>query len=477
MTSTASHIPVIEKPGRKLGDLAMRLRQLVQEENRSRLEIGLLLLDAKSLLPHGQFMPWIDETLGWSHETARQYMRLAEWHLENPDNLEFLTRAGTSSTALCTLACGPAEARHEALRRVQSGVPITCELARQLVRGRGDGEPRPDRPSLPQGVQRLLDQGTLGQTRADEVAAALSDASERVQALVDRWGVTDPALITELDRICRSGRETFGEIETTGCVPLPPPFEEPVPLHAATVRDLRAHLDYAANEHRRAGAQASQERRFDRIEGEMNAAVTGGTPVIVARSLEDVARAPDNCLLLLPAGDLPRSTILVALDNHNYRLVTVVAARGDTPVPVDGEAVAARIAQYRVDDLSLDVVAHLLGVTPPADIVGAVVDEDGPWETWLLDKLLECGRHGLTGRHECRVYISAHQFERQVMDACSYYGGEDEVRDVMAKLGHTGVSGDPLGRVEQLRELVTYGEFHQLAVSLGGGVAHVQGRL
>ena len=49
---------------------------------------GKMLIEAKSQLPHGEWLPWLKAHFRLSHETARTYMRLAREY-ENPRDLEF----------------------------------------------------------------------------------------------------------------------------------------------------------------------------------------------------------------------------------------------------------------------------------------------------------------------------------------------------------------------------------------------------
>ena len=54
---------------------------------------GELLLKAKEQLPHGQFLPWIEQACGFSDRAARGYMRLARL---DPDEQKRLIDSGTS---------------------------------------------------------------------------------------------------------------------------------------------------------------------------------------------------------------------------------------------------------------------------------------------------------------------------------------------------------------------------------------------
>ena len=44
------------------------------------LTIGRCLIEAKDMLPHGEWLPWLNERVEFSERTARNFMRLArEW--------------------------------------------------------------------------------------------------------------------------------------------------------------------------------------------------------------------------------------------------------------------------------------------------------------------------------------------------------------------------------------------------------------
>jgi hypothetical protein len=50
---------------------------------------GEELIRTKAALPHGAWLPWLEAEFGWSDETARKFMRAAEFALKNPTLLEF----------------------------------------------------------------------------------------------------------------------------------------------------------------------------------------------------------------------------------------------------------------------------------------------------------------------------------------------------------------------------------------------------
>ena len=71
------------------------------------LDIGRRLIDAKALLPHGEWLPWLNERVEFSERTARNFMRLArEW-----TNRQTLADLGAAKAL--TLLALPAEEREQ----------------------------------------------------------------------------------------------------------------------------------------------------------------------------------------------------------------------------------------------------------------------------------------------------------------------------------------------------------------------------
>ena len=68
------------------------------------LEIGRRLKEAKALLPHGEWLPWLSEKVEFSERSAQNFMRLADAY-KNPQTLADLG----ASKALVLLALNPVE--------------------------------------------------------------------------------------------------------------------------------------------------------------------------------------------------------------------------------------------------------------------------------------------------------------------------------------------------------------------------------
>ncbi len=108
---------------------ASRIRGLVKLTKDAMFEIGRLLLECKALIPHGQFLPWIEaeftERLGWSLSTAENWMALAE----NRNVYEF----PLSASALYQLAGAPDDAIETIQQMIDNGEPVTVKQVAATV--------------------------------------------------------------------------------------------------------------------------------------------------------------------------------------------------------------------------------------------------------------------------------------------------------------------------------------------------------
>lgn len=89
---------------RSIESITTEIIQLKQDAGNAILGIGQRLIEAKSMLPHGDWLPWLTEQVEFSERTARNFMRLArEW-----TNRQALADLGAAK-ALTLLALPPDE--------------------------------------------------------------------------------------------------------------------------------------------------------------------------------------------------------------------------------------------------------------------------------------------------------------------------------------------------------------------------------
>lgn len=98
----AAQPPASER--RTIGAITREILQLKNDAGNAILGIGQRLLEAKAMLPHGEWLPWLTEQVEFSERTARNFMRLArEW-----TNRQALADLGAAK-ALTLLALPPEE--------------------------------------------------------------------------------------------------------------------------------------------------------------------------------------------------------------------------------------------------------------------------------------------------------------------------------------------------------------------------------
>ena len=95
------------------------------------LTLGRCLIEAKDMLPHGEWLPWLNEQVEFSERTARNFMRLArEW-----TNRQTLADLGASK-ALTLLALPPEE--REQFMADNNVIDMSARQLEQAIRDRDE---------------------------------------------------------------------------------------------------------------------------------------------------------------------------------------------------------------------------------------------------------------------------------------------------------------------------------------------------
>ena len=95
------------------------------------LTIGRCLIEAKEMLPHGEWLPWLNERVEFSERTARNFMRLArEW-----TNRQTLADLGASKAL--TLLALPAEEREQFMED-HNVIDMSARQLEQAIRERDE---------------------------------------------------------------------------------------------------------------------------------------------------------------------------------------------------------------------------------------------------------------------------------------------------------------------------------------------------
>ena len=109
--STTRQIETVEAQapaeGRTIEAITGEILELKQRGGEVILDIGRRLLEEKGMLPHGEWLPWLNERVEFSERTAQKFMRLAQkW--SNPSAL-----ADLGATKALMLLALPEEEREE----------------------------------------------------------------------------------------------------------------------------------------------------------------------------------------------------------------------------------------------------------------------------------------------------------------------------------------------------------------------------
>ena len=95
------------------------------------LTIGRCLIEAKDMLPHGEWLPWLNERVEFSERTARNFMRLArEW-----TNRQTLADLGAAKAL--TLLALPAEEREQFVEE-HNVIDMSARQLKEAIRERDE---------------------------------------------------------------------------------------------------------------------------------------------------------------------------------------------------------------------------------------------------------------------------------------------------------------------------------------------------
>ncbi len=110
--------------------LIEQIKKIQGQELEARVEIGLGLLQAKQLLAHGQFRPWVRREFRWSERTATNYIKLAQHYKGKTAKFADLDLG----TALTLVADATLEkVRDEVFNRADNGEKIIREEVRKQI--------------------------------------------------------------------------------------------------------------------------------------------------------------------------------------------------------------------------------------------------------------------------------------------------------------------------------------------------------
>lgn len=201
------------------------------------LTIGRCLIEAKDMLPHGEWLPWLNERVEFSERTARNFMRLArEW-----TNRQTLADLGASKAL--TLLALPAEEREQFMED-HNVIDMSARQLEQAIRERDEArkaaeEAKAEANTAEQARAKMAEDMTLLNAR---LAGARED---RERALQDAAKLEEE--LAELKK-----RPVEVAVET---VADPEALEK---ARAEAIAEMQVKLDRAKERQKKAEAQAKE---------------------------------------------------------------------------------------------------------------------------------------------------------------------------------------------------------------------------
>jgi len=218
---------------RDIESITSEILQLKRDAGSAILGIGDRLIEAKALLPHGEWLSWLTERVEFSESTAQRFMRLArEWR--NPSALTDL-----GATKALTLLALPPEEREQFMAEnhiVDGGektvIDMTSRELEKAIRERDEAK------------------------RAAEAAQAEAMAAGQSRAKME----ADMAVLKQLHEAAQKAEAQAREELETARAELKALREKPVDVAVETV------VDQEAVEKARAEAAAEMQAKVDKAE-------------------------------------------------------------------------------------------------------------------------------------------------------------------------------------------------------------------
>lgn len=118
--------------GRDIETITGEILDAQRRGGKAILDIGKGLIEAKGMLSHGEWLPWLNEQIGYSERLAQRFMRLAREYTSNPTALSVL--GVTKALALLAL---PAEEREQFVEE-HNVVDMTSRQLQEAIKERDE---------------------------------------------------------------------------------------------------------------------------------------------------------------------------------------------------------------------------------------------------------------------------------------------------------------------------------------------------
>ena len=148
------------------------------------LTIGRCLIEAKDMLPHGEWLPWLNERVEFSERTARNFMRLArEW-----TNRQTLADLGAAKAL--TLLALPAEEREQFVEE-HNVIDMSARQLKEAIRERDEARKaaeaaKADASAAEQARAKMAEDMRTTQNLLESARADADSAGSRARVLEEK---------------------------------------------------------------------------------------------------------------------------------------------------------------------------------------------------------------------------------------------------------------------------------------------------
>lgn len=279
--------------------------QLKQDAGNAILAIGDRLIEAKSLLSHGEWMPWLEDRVEFSVRTANNFMRLSrEWR-----NSQALANLGATK-ALTLLALPPEEREsfmaenHLVDGEEKSVIDMTSRELEKAVRERDEARKAAEaaqaearsaediRAKMEQDMAALKALSSSAKEAAEQAAADLLAAREELRVLREKPVEVAVETVVDQEAVKKARAEAIAEMQA----------KVTKAENAKKAADEKRKAAEAALKTAKADAASQAEERVKNLADEL---------AIARRQLEAAARADKQSQL---AGDRDLATFNVLFD-------------------------------------------------------------------------------------------------------------------------------------------------------------------
>ena len=176
--------------GRSIESITSDILEAKRVGGEAILTIGRCLTEAKQVLPHGEWLPWLNEKVEFSERTANRFMRLSrEW--SNPTALSDL--GATKALALLAL---PAEER-DAFMEENNVVDMSSRELEQAIRERDEAKKQVEQ--LEDALQKQKIQSEVDISSAELFGQRARDDADHYQKMVKDLEEKERQLTRELE--------------------------------------------------------------------------------------------------------------------------------------------------------------------------------------------------------------------------------------------------------------------------------------